>query len=105
MLPEYRRARRMGFHMKIVVDLIRCESYGQSVFAAPEVFHFHDKESLEYDYSPDDALRTKVERAAAACPVQAISIGWAAADEQPKKKEESSVPWQKIRVYHRVRHH
>jgi ferredoxin len=89
MLPEYRRARSMGFHMKIVVDLTRCENYGQCVFAAPEVFHFHGEESLEYDYSPDDALRTRVERAAAACPVQAISIGWAAADEQAKKKTDN----------------
>jgi len=36
----------------------------------------HGEESLEYDYTPDDALRVQVKRAAAACPVQAISIGW-----------------------------
>jgi ferredoxin len=34
----------------------------------------HGEESLEYDYAPDDALLPQVERAAAACPVQAISI-------------------------------
>ena len=60
--------------MKIVVDLNRCQSYGQCVFAAPTVFRMHGEESLEYDYEPDEALRTQVERAAAACPVQAISI-------------------------------
>jgi ferredoxin len=61
--------------MKIVVDLNRCQSYGQCVFAAPKVFHFHGEQSLEYDYNPDDKFREQVERAVAACPVQAISIG------------------------------
>ena len=60
--------------MKIVVDLNRCLSYGQCVFAAPTVFHFHGEQSLEYDYNPHDSLRVQVERTAAACPVQAISI-------------------------------
>jgi ferredoxin len=61
--------------MKIVVDLNRCQSYGQCVFAAPKVFRFHGEQLLEYDYDPDDELHVQVERAAAACPVQAISIG------------------------------
>ena len=61
--------------MKIVVDLNRCLSYGQCVFAAPKVFRFRGEQSLEYDYNPDDELRIQVERAAAACPVRAISIG------------------------------
>ena len=60
--------------MRIVVDLNRCQSYGQCVFAASMVFRMHGEESLEYDYEPDEALRVQVERAAAACPVQAISI-------------------------------
>ena len=60
--------------MRIVVDLNRCQSYGQCVFAAPAVFRLHD-EVLEYDYAPDEAQRLAVRRAAAACPVQAISIG------------------------------
>jgi ferredoxin len=46
------------------------------VFAAPTVFWMKDEESLEYDYAPDDSLRVQVERAAAACPVQAITICW-----------------------------
>ena len=61
--------------MRIVVDLNRCESNAQCVFAAPTVFRMHGEESLEYDYNPDDALRERVERAAAACPVQAIRVG------------------------------
>ena len=61
--------------MRIVVDLTRCQTYGQCVFAAPSVFELRGEESLEYEYAPDDSLREQVVRAAAACPVQAISIG------------------------------
>jgi ferredoxin len=61
--------------MEIVVDLNRCQSYGQCVFAAPEVFELYGEEILEYDGRPEDSLREKVARAAAACPVQAIEVG------------------------------
>jgi ferredoxin len=67
-------ARRAGDAMRILVDLNRCQSYGQCVFAAPGVFEFRGEEELEYEYAPDDALRLDVERAAAACPVGAIRI-------------------------------
>jgi ferredoxin len=60
--------------MRIVVDLNKCQSYAQCVYAAPTVFRMHGEESLEFDYVPDEALREQVERAAAACPVQAILI-------------------------------
>ncbi|RSN05904.1 ferredoxin [Nonomuraea sp. WAC 01424] len=60
--------------MRVLVDLNRCLSYGQCVFAAPSVFRFHGAESLEYDYAPDGALRDQVREAAAACPVQAITF-------------------------------
>ncbi|HET9256806.1 MAG TPA: ferredoxin [Pseudonocardiaceae bacterium] len=65
--------------LRIVVDLNRCQSYGQCVFAAPTVFQFHGEESLEYDYAPGEHVRTEVERAAAACPAQAITLGTPAA--------------------------
>jgi ferredoxin len=60
--------------VKIVVDLTRCQSYGQCVFAAPKVFRFHGAEALEYDYDPDDSQQTQVRWAIAACPVHAISV-------------------------------
>jgi ferredoxin len=63
------------FGWRFIVDLNRCQSYGQCVFAAPTVFRLHGEQSLEYDYMPDDSLRVQVERAAPACQVQAISIG------------------------------
>jgi ferredoxin len=60
--------------MRILVDLNRCQSYAQCVYVAPRVFEMHGEESLEYEYAPDESLRADVERAAAACPVQAIAI-------------------------------
>jgi ferredoxin len=74
--------------MKVVIDLNRCQSYGQCVYAAPTVFWWHGEESLEYDHTPDDSLRLQVERAAAACPVQAISIG--RADEYPTERRQDA---------------
>lgn len=62
--------------MRIVVDLNRCQSYGQCVYFAPTVFRFHgelQEAGLEYDYTPSDDLQTQV-RWAAACPVQAIRL-------------------------------
>jgi ferredoxin len=61
--------------MRIVVDLNRCQSDGQCVFAAPEVFWFRGAESLEYDHVPDPESDRAVNRAAPACPVQAITLG------------------------------
>lgn len=63
--------------MRILVDLNRCQSYGQCVFAAPDVFRFRGAESLEYDHVPDPAFGRAVERAALACPVRAITLGTA----------------------------
>jgi ferredoxin len=40
------------------------------------VFSLHGEDSLEFDPAPDEALREHVLRAAKACPVQAISVGW-----------------------------
>ncbi|MGK4585057.1 ferredoxin [Kitasatospora sp. HPMI-4] len=64
--------------MRVLVDLARCQSYGQCVFAAPEIFELTGPEVLEYDSAPADLLREQAERARAACPVQAITIGPAA---------------------------
>ncbi|GGT47911.1 ferredoxin [Streptomyces kurssanovii] len=60
--------------MKITVDMSLCESHGQCVFAAPEVFSFDEDDHLVHDAEPDDALRAKVVDAVAVCPVRAIGI-------------------------------
>ncbi|GHF70123.1 ferredoxin [Amycolatopsis bartoniae] len=61
--------------MKVLVDLNRCQSYGQCVFAAPGVFRFRGEESLEYDHVPDETAAPEVRRAALACPVGAVTLG------------------------------
>lgn len=60
--------------MRVLVDMNRCQSYGQCVFAAPEVFRFRGTESLEYDHVPDAPSDRDVRRAALACPAGAIRI-------------------------------
>jgi len=67
--------------MRVVVDLTRCQGYGQCAFLAPEVFRMRGDEVLMYEAEPDDAERERVVRAEAACPVQAIRAdGFAKAD-------------------------
>ncbi|WP_432074129.1 ferredoxin [Streptomyces wuyuanensis] len=60
--------------MRIVVDLNRCQGYAQCVYLAHEVFRLNGEEALTYEPNPEDGRRLQVERAAAACPVQAIVI-------------------------------
>jgi ferredoxin len=60
--------------MKIVVDLAVCQGYAQCAFLAPDAFRIYGEEALLYDPQPDDELRERVAQAAAACPVQAISV-------------------------------
>jgi NADPH-dependent 2,4-dienoyl-CoA reductase/sulfur reductase-like enzyme/ferredoxin len=60
--------------MRVVVDLTRCQGYAQCAFLAPEVFRMNGDEALMYDPAPDEAQRTRVLRAAAACPVQALEV-------------------------------
>ncbi len=69
-----RRARATP--LRVVVDLNRCQGYAQCCFLAPNAFWLHGEEALWYDLNPDEAEREQVQRAAAACPVQAIFLGW-----------------------------
>jgi NADPH-dependent 2,4-dienoyl-CoA reductase/sulfur reductase-like enzyme/ferredoxin len=60
--------------MKLVVNLTRCQGYGQCAFLAPEVFRMVGTEVLTDDPEPDEGERERVMRAVAACPVQAIRV-------------------------------
>jgi len=60
--------------MRLVVDLTRCQGFGQCAFLAPDVFRMKGHETLWDDPEPSDAERDRVLRAAAACPVQAIHV-------------------------------
>jgi ferredoxin len=67
----------------VIVDLSRCEVYAQCIFAAPEVFRLRGEDSLEFDPRPDEARREQILRAARACPVQAIKVGWVEEEDEP----------------------
>lgn len=62
--------------MKVVVDFEACEMHGDCVMEAPEVFDLEDDSDVVtvLEPEPDEALRTKVERAARMCPVAAILV-------------------------------
>lgn len=60
--------------MRIAVELNRCQGYAQCVYLAHQDFRLTGQEALTYERNPDDERRLQVERAAAACPVQAIVI-------------------------------
>ncbi|OBC01772.1 ferredoxin [Mycobacterium sp. 852013-50091_SCH5140682] len=58
----------------VVVDRALCDSHGQCVFAAPEVFSFDDLGELLYEERASEASRGAVENAIRLCPVSAIAI-------------------------------
>lgn len=61
--------------MRVVVDLMKCESNGMCMAQAPEVFLVNDDDELVVlQERPDEQLRTKVEAAVKRCPKQALSL-------------------------------
>ena len=61
--------------MRVEVDFDRCQSNAVCMGIAPEVFEVRDDGFLYVlQEEPDEALRDRVEEAAAACPTQAITI-------------------------------
>ena len=61
--------------MRIVVDLTKCQGYAQCAFLAPEVFtHPGGRGADRTTPTLTTAQRTRIRRAAAACPVQAIRL-------------------------------
>ena len=61
--------------MRVVVDLMKCESNGMCMAQAPEVFLVNDDDELVVlQETPGEQLRTKVEAAVKRCPKQALSL-------------------------------
>lgn len=60
--------------MKVTVDLDLCEGHGQCEFAAPDVFEVTEDGSVDYVAEPPEAERAAVVKAAAVCPVRAITL-------------------------------
>ncbi|RAY17136.1 ferredoxin reductase [Actinomadura craniellae] len=82
--------------MRVVVDLTRCQGYGQCVFAAPDVFTMNGAEALMYDPHPDDAQREHVLRAAAACPVQALVVDEMSGLGRPRPAPDGRRPHERV---------
>jgi ferredoxin len=61
--------------VKITVDLDRCRKNAQCVYSAPDLFDMDEDQNLTWVSEPDDSFADEAQDAAAACPVQAISVG------------------------------
>ena len=60
--------------IKIEVDKLACQNYGQCVFEAPKIFTLNSDDELEYIATADDSELANVEAAMDVCPMQAIRI-------------------------------
>ncbi len=60
--------------IKIVVDMDKCQHYGQCVFEAPDVFRLNADDKLEYTGEAPDEMLPDLEAAVDVCPMQAISV-------------------------------
>ena len=60
--------------MKVVVDMSKCQHYGQCCFEAEDVFQLDDNGKLTYVSEVDESRRSAVESATDVCPMQAITI-------------------------------
>jgi ferredoxin len=60
--------------MKVLVDMNLCQSHGECVVAAPEVFELGDDDVLRWEEDVGEELRDKVEDAVERCPMMAIRI-------------------------------
>lgn len=60
--------------IKIDVDKLACQNYGQCVFEAPTIFTLNSDDKLEYVAEAPDSELANVEAAMDVCPMQAIRI-------------------------------
>ncbi|MSO41228.1 MAG: ferredoxin [Solirubrobacterales bacterium] len=60
--------------MKVLVDMNLCQSHGECVVVAPEVFELGDDDVLRWKEDVGEELRDKMEEAVESCPMMAISL-------------------------------
>ena len=60
--------------MKVHVDMNLCQSHGECVEVAPDVFELGDDDVLVWQEDVDDSRRRDMEAAANACPMMAIRL-------------------------------
>ena len=60
--------------MKVIVDMNLCQSHGECVLAAPDVFDLGDDDVLTWKEDVDESRRAAVEEAVDVCPMMAIRV-------------------------------
>jgi ferredoxin len=60
--------------MKVHVDMNLCQSHGECVAVAPDVFELDDDDFLHWQEEVDESRRADMEAAVNACPMMAIRL-------------------------------
>jgi ferredoxin len=60
--------------IKVHVDMNLCQSHGECVFAAPDVFELGDDDVLKWEDEVDESKRAELEEAVNVCPMLAIRL-------------------------------
>jgi ferredoxin len=60
--------------MKVVVDMNLCQSHGECVAVAPDVFELGEDDVLRWKEDVDESRRTEMEEAVEVCPMMAIRL-------------------------------
>ncbi len=60
--------------MKVHVDMNLCQSHGECVLVAPDVFELGDDDVLVWQEDVDESKRAEVQEAVDVCPMMAIRI-------------------------------
>ena len=60
--------------VRVIVDLNLCQSHGECVFAAPDVFELGDDDLLRWKEEVDESRRAALEDAVNVCPMMAIRL-------------------------------
>ncbi len=60
--------------IQVIVDLNLCQSHGECVFAAADVFELGDDDRLRWQEEVDGSKRAELEEAVNVCPMAAIRL-------------------------------
>jgi ferredoxin len=60
--------------IKVIVDMDKCQHYGQCVYEAPNIFKLNEEDKLEYLATADDSELGNIQAAVDICPMQAIQL-------------------------------
>lgn len=60
--------------MKVHVDMNLCQSHGECVAVAPDIFELDDEDFLHWQEEVDESRRADMEAAVNACPMMAIRL-------------------------------